>query len=146
MRILIIILFIFTVFIFKHDYSVLYPNKTKIYQGIVLPSQIQKLNYKNQGKIIFLNDNKLNNRLSPCASSSYNYINQIELQIDRNDINKLNLEQGCKVIKNNKQYNAKITDISKSSINQGKYCLKIKLDDFCEELKEGENVAVELSM
>ena len=68
------------------------------------------------------------------------------MQIDRNDINKLNLEQGCKVIKNNKQYNAKITDISKSSINQGKYCLKIKLDDFCEELKEGENVAVELSM
>ncbi len=69
---------------------------------------------------------------------------QIEAMVDSSIINKLNLNDKVEVIRNNERFEGKIAHISKSSLGDGGYLVKIYLDDLIETLKDGMSVEVEI--
>ncbi len=68
---------------------------------------------------------------------------QVEIMVSSDVINDLKLNDEIIVFRNNISYKGKITHISQSSNNSGGYLIKIFLDKFYPDLKEGMNVDVE---
>lgn len=69
---------------------------------------------------------------------------QIEIMVDSNTINKLNLEDKVIAKKDGEIYEGKIKHISPTSINTGGYLVKIYLNNFIDDLKDGMNVDIEI--
>ncbi|MBR6299054.1 MAG: efflux RND transporter periplasmic adaptor subunit [Candidatus Gastranaerophilales bacterium] len=69
---------------------------------------------------------------------------QVEIMVENNIINKLHLNDNVVLNKNNIKYMGKISHISQSSNNTGGYAVKILLDKFYPDLKEGMNLDVEI--
>ena len=69
---------------------------------------------------------------------------QVEILVSSNYINKLNINDDVILKRNNKTYHGKISHISQSSSKAGGYLIKILLDKFYFELKEGMNMETEI--
>lgn len=69
---------------------------------------------------------------------------QIEIMVDSSTINYLKLEETIWAERQNQRYRGKISHISKTSISQGGYLVKINLDNLIDELKDGMSVDVEI--
>lgn len=69
---------------------------------------------------------------------------QVEILVSSDIVNELNLNDIVKLNKNNINYEGKIEHISQSSSNYGGYLIKISLDKFYPDLKEGMTLSVKI--
>ncbi len=78
--------------------------------------------------------------LTICAGNK----TQIETMVDSSVINRLNLNDNVVVKRNDETYKGKIAHISKSSLQEGGYLVKIYLETLVDSLKDGMSVEVEI--
>lgn len=69
---------------------------------------------------------------------------QVEVMVDSSIINKINLDEKVQLLRNDETYEGKIAHISRTSLNEGGYLVKIYLNELYENLKDGMSIDVKI--
>ncbi len=69
---------------------------------------------------------------------------QIEIMVDSSVINRIKLDEEVEIERSDSKFKGKITHISKTSLGEGGYLVKIYLNELAENLKDGMSVEVKI--